>query len=100
LKLITSKADNGGGAAMLVEFKAKLKVLVHYEYLDSELNLQFKGKVASLIQDPDLKFLMTELIFSGILKEVTDVDMLALMSLLLTKIFTKNKCVQTVSPEF
>lgn len=54
---------------------------MHYKYLDKEMNLLFKGRVANEINNVD-KFLMTELIFSGHLKNLTNEEVLALFSIL------------------
>ena len=63
------------------DFNAKVKVFIDYEYFDKELNLLFKGKVANAIQSTD-KILTTELIFSGLLKDMTVEECIALFSVL------------------
>lgn len=68
------------GQEKLDDFKAKIQVLIHYKYLDYDLNLLFKGKVSELISNN--KFLLTELIFSGLLKELTNEETIAVLSLL------------------
>jgi superfamily II RNA helicase len=65
----------------LTDFKAKIQVLIHYKCLDNELNLLFRGKVAQCFASID-KILMTELIFSGILKELTNEELAAIFSVL------------------
>jgi superfamily II RNA helicase len=72
-----------GGQEKLDDFKSKIQVLIHYKYLDYDLNTLFKGKVAALPMTGD-KFLTTELIFSGLLKELTNEECLALFSVLVT----------------
>lgn len=56
-------------------------MLIHYKHLDFDMNLLFKGKVAREINNVD-KILMTELLFSGHLKNLTNEEMLALFSVL------------------
>ena len=53
---------------------------MHYNHIDKDLNLLFKGKVAQHF--PTNKILMTELIFSGMLKELTNEECVALFSVL------------------
>jgi len=69
----------------LDDFNAKVKVLASYGYLDKEMNLLFKGKVALDIQSTD-KILTTELIFSGLLKDMQLPELIALLSVLYEKI--------------
>ena len=49
--------------------------------IDEEQNTLFKGKVAKAVQSADC-ILLTQLIFSGHLKDLTDPEMLALLSVL------------------
>jgi DSHCT (NUC185) domain len=65
------------------DFNAKVKVLVNYGYLDSQMNMLFKGKVAHEIISTD-KIITTELIFSGLLKDLTIEECIALFSVLYT----------------
>lgn len=65
----------------LEDFKVKTQVLINYKYLDYDMNLLFKGRVATEINNVD-KFLMTELLFSGLLKNLTNEELLALFSVL------------------
>ena len=55
----------------------------NYKYMDSERNLKLKGRVAKSIQTVDV-FLMTEFLFSGIIKTLTNEELLAAFSLMLT----------------
>jgi superfamily II RNA helicase len=64
------------------DYIAKVKVLIQYGYVDKELNLLFKGKVALGIQSSD-KIITTELIFSGLLKNLTIEECIALLSVLI-----------------
>eukprot|EP00347_Sterkiella_histriomuscorum_P019452 403341578 len=73
-----------GGQEKLDDFKAKVQVLIHYKYIDYELNMLFKGKVSELITNN--KFLLTELIFSGLLKELNNEEIIALLSILDTQV--------------
>ena len=72
---------NGSGQEKLDDFKAKIQVLIHYKCLDYDLNLLFRGKVAQCFVSVD-KFLMTELVFSGILKDLTNEEVAAIFSVL------------------
>ena len=63
------------------EFNAKIRVLVAYGYLDVEMNLLFKGRVAVDIVSTD-KILTTELLFSGLLKALPIEELVALISVL------------------
>lgn len=67
------------------DFNAKVKVLVTYGYLDNQMNMLFKGKVAHEIISTD-KILTTELIFSGLLKDLTIEECIALFSILNTQV--------------
>ena len=49
--------------------------------IDEEQNLLFKGKVAKVISSTDC-ILLTQLVFSGKLKDLTDPELLALLSVL------------------
>jgi superfamily II RNA helicase len=60
-------------------------VLASYGYIDKEMNLLFKGKVALDIQSTD-KILTTELIFSGLLKDMPLPEVISLFSVLYEKI--------------
>ena len=53
--------------------------------MDSERNLKLKGRVAKAIQTVDV-FLMTEFLFSGIAKTLSNEELLAVFSLMLPKV--------------
>lgn len=72
---------NTGGQEKLDDFKAKIQVLIHYKYLDYDLSLLFRGKVAQAFSSVD-KFLTTELVFSGLLKDLTNEEIAAVFSVL------------------
>ena len=72
----------------LGDFKAKIQVMIHYNHIDKELNMLFKGKVAQ--QFVYNKILITELLFSGLLKELTNEECLALFSVLACKTHAKK----------
>jgi|LauGreDrversion4_2_1035121.scaffolds.fasta_scaffold33980_3 antiviral helicase SKI2 len=63
------------------DFNAKVRVLLSYGYIDKDMNLLFKGKVAMDIQSTD-KILTTELLFSGLLKDLPLPELIALFSVL------------------
>jgi antiviral helicase SKI2 len=69
----------------LDDFNAKVRVLISYGYLDEEMNMLFKGKVAHEIISTD-KILTTELIFSGLLKELSIEECIALFSVLYSQV--------------
>lgn len=84
------------------DFNAKIRVLVSYGYLDEEMNLLFKGKVAHEIISTD-KVLTTELIFSGLLKDLTIEECIALFSVLYTQVKGSKQaepCVSDISDGF
>lgn len=66
------------GDDKLKDFKAKVQVLIHYKFIDQDLNLLYKGKVSEVIHSN--KFLTTELIFSGLLKELTNEEIVGVIS--------------------
>lgn len=63
------------------DFENKNKVLEEYQMIDKDQNLLYKGKVARLVtsQDP---ILLTQLLFSGKLKELSNEELLAMFSVL------------------
>jgi len=69
----------------LDEFNAKNKVLEGYKMIDEEQNMLFKGKVARVVKSVD-PILLTQLIFSGWLKKISDEEMLALLSVLVEQV--------------
>ena len=62
-----------------------MNVLVDYKLIDRNHNLLFKGEVAREINNVE-KVLMTELLFSGHLKKLTNEEILALFSILSSQI--------------
>jgi superfamily II RNA helicase len=65
------------------EFDAKNKVLEEYKMIDEEQNMLFKGKVARIASSQADCILLTQLIFSGRLKDMNDEEILALLSVLM-----------------
>ena len=63
------------------DFNAKNQVLQEYQMIDEDQNIMFKGKVAKVIASTDC-VLLTQLVFSGKLKDLSDPEMLALLSVL------------------
>lgn len=68
-----------------LDFLAKNKVLEHYKMIDEESNILFKGKVAKAVSSVD-SILITQLLFSGRLKDLADEEVLALLSVLIVNI--------------
>lgn len=86
----------------LDDFNAKIRVLVAYNYFDTDMNMLFKGKVALEIISTD-KILTTELIFSGLLKDLTIEECVALFSVLYSQVKAGRNaepCAADISPGF
>lgn len=66
------------------DFIAKNKVLEQYKMIDTDENMLFKGKVAKEAGSGDA-ILITQLLFSGHLKNLKNEEMLALFSVLVTE---------------
>jgi superfamily II RNA helicase len=66
------------------DFEAKNKVLQNYQFIDENQNMLFKGKVARVVTSSD-PILLTQLVFSGKLKDLSDEEMLAILSVLLDR---------------
>lgn len=73
------KILSGGVDAKETEFNSRIAVLTHYKIVDENLNLLFKGKVA--VHGSGDKILMTEFFFSGLLNQLTDQEVLAILSM-------------------
>jgi antiviral helicase SKI2 len=71
------KVLSGGVDAKEQDFNTRNSVLMEYKIIDSELNLLFKGKVAAKASN----LILTEFFFSGLISQVTDCELLALLSL-------------------
>jgi superfamily II RNA helicase len=54
---------------------------MEYEFIDKDQNILYRGKVARLVSSQD-PILLTVLLFSGKLKELSNEEMLALFSVL------------------
>ena len=65
------------------EFTAKSNILIEFRYMDNDFNLLHRGRIAKIITNVD-KILMTELLFSGHLKNISNEELLALFSILLS----------------
>lgn len=93
---------SGTGQEKMNEFNAKIRVLIAYGYMDIDMNLLFKGKVALELVSTD-KIITTELIFSGLLKALTLEEIIALFSVLYPQIKaprTGEPCSSTISEGF
>lgn len=58
-------------------------MLEEYKMIDEEQNMLFKGKVARIASSQANCILLTQLIFSGRLKDMNDEEILALLSVLM-----------------
>ena len=74
-----------------IEFEAKNKVLMEYKMIDEEENMLFKGKVAKEVGSGDA-IVITQLLFSGLLKKLNNEEMLALFSCLVTETRAGKSC--------
>jgi superfamily II RNA helicase len=75
------KVLSGGVDEKETEFNSRTAVLTQYKIVDNDLNLLFKGKVASKVSSAD-SILLTEFFFSGLINELTDQELLAIVSIL------------------
>jgi superfamily II RNA helicase len=81
------------------EFKAKAKVLVHYNHFDQHLRIQERGIAANEILPTD-KVLTVELLFSGILEKMSNEECVALISCLISTIkvpYDVKECTSKIS---
>ncbi len=72
-----NKILSGGVGEKELDFNTRNSVLMEYKIIDADLNLQFKGKVASKASN----LILTEFFFSGMISQITDCELLALLSL-------------------
>jgi antiviral helicase SKI2 len=75
-----NKVLSGGLDEKETEFNSRSAVLTNYKIVDNDLNLLFKGKVAIKVSSAD-NILLTEFFFSGLISELTDQEVLAIISL-------------------
>ena len=61
------------------EFNKRNEILQLYNIIDKDLSLLFKGKVAAKVTGADA-ILLTEFFFSGLINELTDLELLAILS--------------------
>jgi len=64
------------------DFNNRNTILAHYKIVDDSLNILFKGKVA--MQACQDKVLLTEFFFSGLINDLTDPELLAVLSIFVT----------------
>ena len=64
------------------DFNNRNAILTQYKIIDEDLNILFKGKVA--MQACQDKVLLTEFFFSGLIGELTDPELLAILSIFVT----------------
>lgn len=64
------------------DFNNRNSILIQYKIIDEDLNILFKGKVA--MQACQDKVLMTEFFFSGLINDLTDQELLAVLSVFIT----------------
>ena len=72
-----NKVLEGGVTDKENEYNTRNSVLIEYKFIDSELNMLFKGKVAAKAND----LILTEFFFSGLINELTDCELLGLLTL-------------------
>ena len=72
-----NKVLSGGVGEKELDFNTRNAVLMEYKIIDSDLNLLFKGKVAAKATN----LILTEFFFSGLISQLTDCELLALLSL-------------------
>lgn len=72
-----NKVLSGGVGEKELDFNTRNAVLMEYKIIDADLNLLFKGKVASKASN----LILTEFFFSGLISQLTDCELLALLSL-------------------
>jgi superfamily II RNA helicase len=77
-----NKVLGGGIDEKQNDFNIRNQVLIHYGIIDSDLNLLFKGKVSIKADD----IILTEFFFSGLLSQLTDCELLAILSVFATRI--------------
>ena len=65
-----------------LDFDAKNYVLKEYGMVDADQNILFKGKVSRVVSSID-PILITQLVFSGKLKDLNNEEMLAIFSIFL-----------------
>ena len=64
------------------DFNNRNSILTHYKIIDEDLNILFKGKVA--MQACQDKVLLTEFFFSGLINDLSDQELLAILSIFVT----------------
>ena len=64
------------------DFNNRNAILTHYKIIDEDLNILFKGKVA--MQACQDKVLLTEFFFSGLINDLSDQELLAIISVFVT----------------
>lgn len=92
----------GGLDEKETEFNSRTAVLTQYKIVDNDLNLLFKGKVAIKVSTAD-PILLTEFFFSGLINELSNEEVLAILSIFNTQIrATKQQpeCVRMYSEAF
>ena len=77
-------------------------MLTQYKIVDNDLNLLFKGKVATKVSSVD-PILLTEFFFSGLINELSDQEVLAIISILSDQVRAGKKqpeCIKMYSESF
>ncbi len=72
-----NKVLEGGVDEKVNDFNNRNAVLMEYKVIDAELNLTFRGKVHEKAQD----IILAEFFFSGLINQLTDCELLALLSM-------------------
>lgn len=74
------KVISGGSNEKELEFDKRNDILKMYKIIDNDLNLLFKGKVASKVTG-GCNILVTEFFFSGMINDLTDPELFAILSI-------------------
>lgn len=74
------KVLSGGLDQKESDFNNRNSILQHYKIIDNDLNLLFKGKVAINVSSAD-NILLTEFFFSGLISELSDVELFSILTL-------------------
>lgn len=80
------------------DFNVRNSLLMEYKMIDADLNLLFKGKVAASCND----IILTEFFFSGLISQITNTELLALLSVFCTneKGGSAKDCIKQYSESF
>jgi antiviral helicase SKI2 len=86
-----ARQSGDAGLAQLPEFHQRVGVLQHMGYLDSDRTVTMKGRVACEINSGD-EFVATELIFGGVLTDLSPEEAVSLLSELVFQEKSEAEC--------